>query len=188
MNRQVLSAVVMLITLAAPSLTRAAELSSQMKVGNAELRLNGSGVREKYFLDLYTAGLYLAEPNKNAKAIINADAPMAIRIVITSRMVSQAKLVDSLQEGFQKSTGGKLRPIQKQIDQFRSCFSGEIVRGDVIDLVYAPGKGVTVYNKGKRKGAIAGIEFKKALFGIWLSRDPADAALKQAMLGTTRRK
>lgn len=31
--------------------------------------------------------------------------------------------------------------------------------------------------------AIPGLDFKKALFGIWLSNDPVDPALKKAMLG-----
>jgi len=59
----------------------------------------------------------------------------------------------------------------------------EIKKGDVFDIVNVPGKGVVVSKNGKEKGVIDGADFKKALFGIWLSGKPADKNLKEAMLG-----
>ena len=40
-----------------------------------------------------------------------------------------------------------------------------------------------MYKNGNKKGSIAGLEFKKALFGIWLGDKPADDDLKTGMLG-----
>ncbi len=107
---------------------------------------------------------------------------MAIRIKISSGFVSQAKLVASLTEGFHNSTGGNVAPIQGQIGQFRECFKQPIAKGDVFDIVYVPGHGVIVNKNGRFKGVVAGAEFKKALFNIWLSDNPIDESLKQAML------
>jgi hypothetical protein len=107
---------------------------------------------------------------------------MAIRLEITSGLVTQEKLVESLNEGFDKATAGKPEPIRKEIDQFRRCFAHQIAKGDVFDLVYLPEHGVTVLKNGKRQGVVAGLAFKKALFGIWLSDDPVDKDLKSAML------
>ena len=165
-----------------------AELPPTLKMANQELQLNGQGVRQKYMFELYEAGLYLAQPSQQAPAIIAADQWSAIRIVITSKMVSQEKLVATLQEGFKSATGGKTRPIQPQIDQFRQCFAETIKSGDTFDLVYAPGHGTVVLKNGKQKGAIAGLPFKQALFGIWLGKRPADAGLKVALLGATARR
>lgn len=161
----------------------AAELPPTLKVGDEVLALNGSGTREKYFLDLYVAGLYLAEPSRQPAEIIAAEAPMAIRIVITSKLVSQEKLVESLNEGFENSTEGHPESVLDQIVQFRQALAGEIVRGDVFDLVYVPTHGMIVFKNGERTGAIAGIAFKQALFGIWLGEKPADKTLKRALLG-----
>ncbi|HMP05316.1 MAG TPA: chalcone isomerase family protein, partial [Lacipirellulaceae bacterium] len=58
-----------------------------------------------------------------------------------------------------------------------------IVKGDVFDLVYLPARGVTVLKNGQRVGAIQGLAFKQALFGIWLSNRPADESLRVALLG-----
>jgi hypothetical protein len=189
--RQLLASAVVMLTVLSTATGWAAQLPSTLKVGEQNLVLNGAGERHKYFLDLYVAGLYLTEPNSESKTIIDADAPMAIRIAITSKLVSQEKFLDSLQEGFQKSTGGKLEPIRAEIKKFRQCFAEEIARGNVFDLVYLPSHGLMVYKDGKQKGIVPGLAFKRALFGIWLSDRPADANLKQALLGgaaNTRRR
>ncbi len=186
MFRLVAATIVLLIVLS-PAIGQAVELTPTLKVGDQGLILNGSGVREKYFLDLYTAGLYLTQPTNQPATIIDADTPMAIRIVITSKLVSQKKLVESLEEGFQNFTQGNTKPIRTEIQKFRQCFTDEITRGDVFDLVYFPSSGVVVLKNGKRKGTIAGHAFKRALFGIWLCDRPADANLKLALLGQKNR-
>lgn len=188
MNRQVSRFAILLCVCIAPVSASAVDLPKTINVAKQQLQRNGVGTRQKYFMDLYTTGLYLLAPNQQAKSILNADELMAMRIVITSKMVSQQKMVDSLQEGFKNATGGNLQPIQKQIDQFRECFAEEITRGDTFDLVYAPKHGVVVMKNGKKKGVVAGLPFKKALFGIWLGDRPVDAGLKVALLGSSERR
>ncbi len=164
----------------------AEELPKQLRAGEHRLVLNGSGARTKTFLELYVAGLYLTEANNNSVNIIEADAPMAIRIKITSSFVSQGSLVESLEVGFKNATGGDTREINKEIGQFREFFKDDIKKGDVFDMVYHPQHGVIVNKNGKFKGAVAGVKFKQALFSIWLSDKPADNALKQAMLNSPK--
>lgn len=168
--------------MAAYGQVRADELPQQLTAGQHRLQLNGSGVRTKAFLPLYTAGLYLTRPASSAAQVIAADEPMALRIKITSAFVSQSSLVSSLEEGFENATGGKTQPLRDQISQFRQCFQEAIQKGDVFDLVYVPEHGVIVNKNGKLKGVVSGTEFKRALYGIWLSDKPADTALKQALL------
>jgi len=159
-----------------------AELPNTLQAGNAKLVLNGSGARTKYLIKMYLAGLYLTQPSSEPSVIIAANTSMAIRLEITSGLVTQEKLVESLNEGFEKATLGKPEPIRTEIDQFRRCFANEIAKGDVFDIVYLPAHGVIVAKNGKRQGVVPGLAFKKALFGIWLSENPADKDLKRAML------
>ena len=184
MNRRLLVVSILLATLSSSASAGTSRLPSTLNVGKQKLVLNGQGKREKYFLNLYEAGLYLGKPNRQAKAVVESNELMVMRIVITSKFVSQEKLVESLQEGLNQSTKGKLKPIQAEAEQFRKCFSGKIVRGDVFDLVYVPKRGVIVLKNGKRQGAVAGMPFKKALFGIWLGERPVDVALRKSLLGT----
>lgn len=168
--------------------------SAQMKVGDATLPeeqtfkeqtlvLNGAGVREKFWIDLYAAGLYLEEKSSDAASIVTADKPMAIKLHIVSRLISSEKMIDAVKDGFEKSTDGNTAPIQKEIDALISFFKEDIHGGDVFDLVYFPSKGVVAFKNGEERGTVKGMDFKKALFGIWLSDEPADDDLKEKLLG-----
>jgi hypothetical protein len=163
-----------------------AEFPSKVRVAGHELVLNGVGARKKALLQLYLAGLYLTEPTTNARAIIGSDVPMAIRIEIVSGFVSQENIVAALDEGFENSTNGNTGSVEKEIYQFRQCFADRITKGDVFEIVYMPSRGTFVVKNGTVKGVIAGLTFKRALFGIWLSDKPADEGLKIKMLGLAR--
>lgn len=167
--------------------------TAQIKVGGAVLpatetfygetvTLNGAGVREKLWIDLYAAGLYLNEKTTDAKKVLNAEKPMAIKLHIVSKLISSDKMISAVTEGFEKSTNGNTAPIQKEINTLISFFKEDIKKDDIFDLVYLPSKGIIAYKNGEEKGVVPGKEFKKALFGIWLSNSPADDNLKEQML------
>ena len=158
-------------------------LPDSISPGGKQLLLNGSGERTKFFLSLYDAGLYLQEKSSDAAAIIEADKAMAIRMHITSAMITSEKMEQATMEGFVKSTGGQTGPLAEEIDRFIDVFRAEITKGDIYDMVYVPGKGVTVTKNNKKAEEIAGLAFKKALFGIWLSTDPVQESLKKELLG-----
>jgi hypothetical protein len=92
-----------------------AQFPARLRAGDAQLVLNGTGARSKYLMQMYEAGLYLLSPSGDAGAIVAADGPMAIRLHITSGLVTQEKLVESLNEGFENSTGGKPETLSKEI-------------------------------------------------------------------------
>lgn len=162
--------------------SHAADLPPRIQAGEHRLVLNGQGVRTKTLMQLYVAGLYLTNPSNDASQVIAANEPMALRIQITSGFVSQKNLVESLEDGFKNATGGKTQNIQEHIVRFRECFNEDIKKGDVFDMVYVPKHGVIVNKNGKLKGVVPSLEFKRALYGIWLSDQPADSSLKQALL------
>ena len=147
------------------------------------LNLNGAGVREKLWIDLYAGGLYLAEKSSDASAIISANKPMSIKLHIVSKLITSDKMIDAVNEGFENSTNGNTKPLASEIKKFKSFFMEEIKKDDVFDIVYLPSTGVVAYKNDKELGVIEGLDFKKALFGIWLSKKPADDDLKEAMLG-----
>jgi len=150
--------------------------------GKDKLVLNGGGTREKYWMDMYVGALYLSEKSKDANSIIAANSSMAIRICIVSGLITSEKMTDAVYEGFKKSTGGKEASFKTQIDQFKKAFSEPIKVSDVFDIVYS-GEKITITKNGTVKGEIDGLDFKKAVFGIWLGKEPADSDLKDGMLG-----
>jgi hypothetical protein len=184
-----LSVLGLLLLLACPFYTVLAQktisgvtLPSAMILGKDKLILNGAGIREKYFMDMYVAGLYLLKSTSDPTQIIAANEPMILQLNIVSSLITSEKMKEAVKEGFSKSTNGNTSALQKQIDQFQAAFSEEIKKGDVFQIQYN-GSDVMVFKNGKLKVSISGLEFKKALFGIWLCNQPADEDLKENLLG-----
>ena len=154
---------------------------SEIKLGANNLVLNGGGLREKYFFDLYVGALFLQQKSKDASKILNADVPMVIQLKLVSNSVTREKFVESVREGFKNASHGKA--TKDQISKFINSFTSAFKKGDKINFEYQPNKGVAVEKNGTQLCVIEGLEFKKALFSIWLGNVPADANLKEGMLG-----
>ncbi|MBI3502576.1 MAG: chalcone isomerase family protein [Bacteroidetes bacterium] len=157
--------------------------SDTYTAGKDKLVLNGGGTREKFWMDMYVAGLYLTEKNKDAQKIIDANSSMAIRICIVSGLITSSRMTEAVDEGFKKSTDGHPEKFSDQIAKFKSAFSEEIKKTDVFDIVYT-GEKVSIYKNGKSKAEIDGLDFKKAVFGIWLGKEPVQENLKEELLSS----
>lgn len=154
-----------------------------LAAGGVSLRLNGAGVRTKFFMDMYVGSLYLTHPRKDPGHIIRADEPMAIRLQIISGLITSEKMEAATREGFQNATGGAVAALRDEIERFIAVFREAIAKNDVYEMIYVPGDGTRIYKNGSLKTTISGLPFKQALFGIWLCEKPAQESLKQQMLG-----
>lgn len=160
------------------------KFKDHIKLAGADLKLNGSGLRTKFFIDLYIAALYLKEKSHNATEIINADQEMMIQIHVISNLITSENLSKGTAEGFSKSTNNNTDTIQPHIDAFLEAFKEPIKIGDIFEFVYQPNIGITLLKNRKITKRIAsGLDFKRALFGIWLADRPAQKSLKASMLG-----
>ena len=158
-------------------------LPDTLKVGNVNLVLNGGVTREFLWIDLYIAGLYLKQKDSDPQQIIESDQPMAIFLEIVSGIITSEKMIEAIEEGFQKSTDGNTSPIQENIDiLIKSGFKEKIQEGDTFLISYHAGA-VTIAKNGKEITSFGNLKFKQALFGIWFGNEPADENLKQGMLG-----
>lgn len=151
---------------------------------NKTLSLNGAGGRSMMWSDIYVQALYLSQLSQDAKFIIDSDTEMAIRIEITSSMVSSKKLTKAMDDNFKKTAGDNLNALQPRIEELKYYLSDDITKKDVFKLIYSPyDSSVWVYKNNQLKGKIQGFDFKKALFGIWLADKPTDEKLKNQLLG-----
>jgi hypothetical protein len=164
-----------------------ATVPEQLEIQGRQLILNGAGMREKWIFDIYAAALYLERKTRSAERVLTARQPMAIRLQLLSRLVDREAMAEAAMQGFSSSTGGDIGPIRSRVDRFVSVFTREdVVEGDVFEMVYLPGCGVRAYKNGRHLSTIEGWDFKKALFGIWLSDDPVQRSLKRELLGYDR--
>ena len=183
MKRLVIFLMVVISSLALGAEVAGVEVSETVKVGEKNLILNGAGVRKKAFLSLYVGSLYTQEVTKDPVEVMNGDEEMSVRLDIVSKMISNDAMREAVENGFEASTGKEeLTVLKSKIEGFVEVFSEEITVGDQFVFDYLPGIGVKTYKNGKLLTTVEGVDFKRALYGIWLGDKPADKNLKKGML------
>ena len=163
-----------------------ARFASNVQMGSHTLGLNGAGIRYRFFVKVYAAGLYLSRKAATAEAAIAAPGAKRLHVVMLrdidanelGRLFTRGMQDNAPKEEFSKSIPGTLR--------MADIFSAKrrLVAGDTFSIDWVPGQGTTVLINGKASGEpIVEPEFFSALIRIWLGSKPADEALKAALLG-----
>ncbi len=158
-------------------------------VGGSPVLLNGAGMRYKFVIKVYAAGLYLQNKASTPEAIMAAPGAKRVHVVM-QRAIDGRELGKLFTEGMRKNAPRE--EFSKSIPG--TIKMGEIFAekktleaGDVFFLDYIPGQGTQAIINGKQLGeTIKEPEFYRALLSIWLGKDPADWQLKEAMLGASK--
>jgi len=159
-------------------------LPDNLEVGGETLSFNGAGLRKKLFIKVYAGALYLKAKSKDRAAVIAADEVMAIRMHFIYKKVESDKLTTAWNEGFVAALGADKSAHQAHIDAFNDLFKDDATKDDVYDITYIPGTGVQVHINGQLKGTVdGGLDFKKAVFAIWLGDNSPVKDLGKAMMG-----
>jgi hypothetical protein len=157
-----------------------------LQVANAKLLLNGAGIRYKAVFKVYTAGLYLGSKASTPEAVLSAPGPKRMHIVMLreidgnelGKLFTRGMQDNSSREDFSKSIAGTIR--MSEIFSTRK----RLLAGEHFSVDWMPGTGTQVLVNGKPTGEpIKEPEFFSALIKIWLGNSPADAQLKDALLG-----
>lgn len=161
----------------------ASEPPEAIEFEGSTLMLNGKGTRVVFFMKVYEGSLYLDAKSSDADEIINSTSPMALRIDVTSEMVTADAMKKALSEGLEKSTNNNTGAIANEIKELSSAFNSAVSSGDYFEFIYIPENGIHVLKNNEQVKLIPGLEFKRAFFGIFLSDNPIQKNLKKAMLG-----
>ncbi|MBV2091893.1 MAG: chalcone isomerase family protein [Candidatus Thiodiazotropha sp. (ex Ctena orbiculata)] len=147
------------------------------------LELNGAGVREKFFFDIYVAALYLQKKSNQASVILSNDAAARVEMRMLYSEVKQEKFVQGWNDGFRANLDEpQFKQLVERLNQFNGWFE-TLTEGEMIELDYFPEKGTRVKIKGVEKGVIPGGDFFQALLGVWLGEKPVTKSLKEDLLG-----
>ncbi|MCZ6579954.1 MAG: chalcone isomerase family protein [Gammaproteobacteria bacterium] len=160
-------------------------IKDQVTAGNGEvLVLNGIGLREKFWIDVYVGSLYLVNKSSGVAEILSAPNASRIQMDFVHKEVASEKLIKAWNEGFEKNQSSAiLATLQDRIDRFNSFFNQNALAKDQYIFDYIPDKGTTVIKNNTVLGLIPGQDFKNALLEIWLGNFPADKSLKRGLLG-----
>ena len=147
------------------------------------LVLNGAGVREKFFMDIYIGALYLESRMHDPVAILADTGHAGILMHFTYGKVNREKIIAGWVDGLEANlTDKRMQTIKPRLEKFNNLFR-TVVKGDVIRIDYAPETGTQVRINGEWRGSIAGNDFFRDLLRIWLGASPVSKSLKHDMLG-----
>ena len=182
-------ALVLAAAFAAPSLAGTLEgvtLPDETTVGDRKLVLNGMGLREATILmvNVYVAGLYVPQKSSDPEALLKTDVPKQILMRFV-RAVGKEKLTEAWSEGFTKNAGAKKDAVADGLAALNGAMT-DVKKGDTIVLTYVPDGGTTVSIDGRDAATIAGADFARVLFAIWLGPSPPNVGLREGLLGRTR--
>ena len=173
-------------------------LPDTMKAGDADLVLNGCGLRTKFGFKVYAVGVYVKEKSTDSQKMIDADEPMILHMHY--RRSAPQKKVSSVfydsfasvlnipeQDNYDETTD--YGPQKKNIVDFINAVTKvKVMKNDKYTYIYMPGKGTEIYMVNKDGKSllltIPGIGFKKALYAIWLADGaPVGKKLQQKLSG-----
>jgi hypothetical protein len=161
------------------------KLPDTAQVGNANLQLNGAGIRTKFFFKIYVSALYLSQKQNLADTIIADGHEHRVALHMLHELTSK-KLYGAFSEAIEVNhTHAELVALDAQMKQMAQIFDEvkEVKPGDVITLDYLPASGTQISVNGTARGTIPGAAFDRAILRIWLGSNPVQEDLKKAMLG-----
>ena len=162
-----------------------ANLETRARLDGTELVLNGAGLRNFLFLDVYAVALYLPRRQTDADDVLRHDLPRRVSITFLREVSTERDveyLLDSLREN---NTPEELAPMRERIEQFLGLIraEGTLAKGSVVQLDYLPRVGTRVWLNQRHVGTVPGADFNRAVLKIWLGERPTQESLKRALLG-----
>lgn len=170
---------------------RAAEIEGQqfddrIRLADADLVLNGTGLRAVAWLKGYAAGLYLGQKAATPEAVLAQKGPKRLRMKMMVD-VDAKEFVKAFDKGMKRNLSEAERaPLRERMERFDLTVGAlpQLKKGDVVDLDFLPSRGLVLSVNGKPQGEpFAGEEFYAGVLKIYIGRDPVDKKLKAGLLG-----
>jgi Chalcone isomerase-like len=157
-------------------------LPDKAEVKGQSLVLNGMGLRKKFVIKVYVAGLYLPQKEKSAQKILAADTPHRM-VMHFLYGVSKDQMCEAWNEGLEANTPNASAEVKKGFATLCGWME-PIEKGKQIVMTYVPGEGTHVEVNGKMKGTIPGAATADAILATWLGPKPGPGDdFKKAVLG-----
>ena len=156
------------------------------RIGNAELVLNGAGLRKRAFFQVYAVGLYLPQKGSEARAVLEQPGPKRVHIHML-RNVGADAFTEALADGIRANhSEAEAKALEPRVGELAAIMAQlkEARKGMAIALDWQPAAGTVLLVNGAPQGKpIAGEDFYRALLRIWVGDKPVQDDLKKALLG-----
>jgi len=162
------------------------KFNQTIQLGGGPLLLNGAGIRYKTFFKVYAASLYLQGRAGSPEEVLAMPGAKRIHLVLL-RTLDGGEFGRMLADGIERNSSREefihSLPAIVRMGEAAARYK-HLEAGDSMTIDWVPNVGVTLYVKGRQEaGPYKDPQFFAAMAKIWLGRAPADASLKEALLG-----
>lgn len=191
MKEILLASLMCLFSLSASAVTVAGvAVPENVQMAGQSLVLNGTGSRFMAgVIDVYVIALYLPEKKHTVAEILAEERSKNVTIWFLTPLgvkVTSEQLLDATHKLMLENMGAEeLKKLDSSWNQFSTFFGDikEFKKDDRLSVDYLPAKGMRVSMNGKELGLIADAGFMRAFLMVWLGDKPAQADLKDRLLG-----
>lgn len=127
------------------------QLEDSQVVAGRKLLLNGAGLRRRGYFKADVTALYLPERRTTADAILKLDGPRRIQLNILREFSSSTISRIFISDFKQAATDEEFKKLIDVVSQIGAAYSNvkRVVRGDVVNLDWIPGRGWQASHNGK---------------------------------------
>lgn len=157
-----------------------------LQTASGTLQLNGAGLRMQGANGLYTAGLYLEHKQGTPEAVLGYSGAKQLKVVMLRE--ASAGQMGELLAGAMVANASDEELVQLAPVLFRlgELFGEQkkLAAGDSFQIEWQPGLGTAISVNGRPQGErFSQPGLFNAMLRMWLGPQPADGALKNALLG-----
>jgi len=156
-------------------------LEPAVTVNSQQLKLNGYGIRKKFFVKVYIGSLYSAKRFTSAAPALSDTGDKLIRMNFLHSKVEKEKITEAFNEGFANNSPDLIG--SPEVKKFLALFTSDFIKGDVVDLVLGADGSVSASHNGKSLGSVPSTKLARGVLSIYFGDKPADESLKKGMLG-----
>jgi hypothetical protein len=173
----------LLVVALAPALSARARVAPPSELAPAlpGARLQGEGRLSFFGLPVYEARLWAPAP---VTADRWAEEPLALELVY-ERTLRGRKIAERSLEEMRRQVEIPAARAQRWLGEMSSLFP-DVGDGDRLTGVYLPARSVRFFHNGRPLGEIPDALFARLFFGIWLSAQTSEPALRDRLLGLGR--
>jgi hypothetical protein len=159
-----------------------AEFERRIAVDGTELPLAGTGVT-KYRVIFTVCAVALYVPEGTPKdAVLDAETPRRLEIEYFYDISAKDIIRASMEVLKDQLTDQALQARRSELERWHQAYR-PVTDGDRYSMTYLPGEGTTLQFNGETLITLAGADFARTYFGIWLnSKSPLSANLRDSLL------
>ncbi len=162
------------------------KVEDSLTIYNNTLLLNGAGIVMNGKVPQYVAQIYAKQKFATLDALTTAPGPK--RLILTAvREVDTGPIVKMFNRSVETSAAkGDMAKLIPGLVNIGNVFKANRVLkpGEVMTMDWIPITGLVIYIGGKMQGdPMRQPELFRAAMGVWMGEPPADAKLKDALLG-----